>query len=515
MNRQRITLGELLTRQAIQHPDRDFAAFLDDDVSLTYGQFNRQVNQFAHALASTGVSKGEHVIVLLRTSPECLVVSYALKKLGAIEVAINADFRGPGLERTIRLTQAALLVTSNEFAGPLSEVPSAMEFVQSILVIGDEKLALAGVDVDEIRFGSILPQRFDEPDVQSADTDPCAVLFTSGTTGQSKGVVMSHRFAMRVAEGLVDALEITESDCFYTPLPLYHYGAAYHDVLGAMLAGARIALRKRFSLSKYWSDVRAAKTTIATCHGSDTTLLWNAAPSPDDRNHSMRVMWGGYTVDRQQFEKRFGVRCPNAYGLSDAGNPAIQRLSEVSSDTCAGKVFDDLYDVRIADEFDDSVASGEVGEILLRPKEPDVMPSGYFGMPEYTLEAWRNMWLHTGDIGKLDEHGYLYFLGRRKDVIRHRGENILPSEVEEVLNAHDCVQESVVFGIAGELGDQDVAAVVMRYPGVSVCEQALRDYCKNKMASWMIPTVWKVVDEIPKTATGKPVRKDLLALLES
>ena len=178
-------------------------------------------------------------------------------------------------------------------------------------------------------------------------------------------------------------------------------------------------------------------------------------------------------------------------------------------------MFEDLYDVRIADNFDDSVPSGEVGEILLRPKEPDVMPKGYFGMPQYTLEAWRNMWLHTGDIGKLDEHGYLYFLGRKKDVIRHRGENILPSEVEEIINAHDSVQESVVFGIAGELGDQDVAAVVSCHPAVSVCEQELRAYCENKMARWMIPTVWKVVDDIPKTATGKPVKKALLALLES
>ena len=390
-----------------------------------------------------------------------------------------------------------------------------MEFVRSLLVIGDEKIALDGLGVDEIRLSNILPQRFDEPDVQSVDTDPCAILFTSGTTGVSKGVVMSHRFAIRVAEGVVDAFEITENDCFYTPWPLYHYGAAHHDVLGAILAGASVAMRKRFSLRKYWPDVRAAKATIFTCMGADSTFLWNSVPSPDDRNHCMRLMWGGHTVDRQQFEKRFGVRCPNAYGLSDAGNPAIQRLSEVSSDKCCGKVFEDLYDVRIADDFDDSVPIGETGEILLRPREPDIMPKGYFGMPEYTLEAWRNMWLHTGDVGKLDEHGYLYFLSRKKDVIRHRGENILPSEVEEIVNAHCCVQESVVFGIPGELGDQDVAAVVLRHPGVSVCEQSLRDYCEKRMARWMIPTAWKVVDDIPRTATGRPLRKALLALLES
>ena len=253
--------------------------------------------------------------------------------------------------------------------------------------------------------------------------------------------------------------------------------------------------------------------TMATSYGPDATLLWNSPPSAADRNHGMRVMISGMTIDRQLFEERFGVRCLNCYGLSDAGNAAIQRLSEVSSATCCGKVFDDLYEVRIADEQDDSVPAGETGEILLLPKEPDIIPKSYYGMPDYKLETWRNLWLHTGDLKKLDEDGYLYFLGRKKDVIRHRGENILPFEVAEVINTHPLVKESVVFAVSGELGDDDVATVVSRHDGESVCEEDLQTYCTNKMARWMIPTIWKVVDEIPKTGTGKPVKATLLALV--
>ena len=243
MIRQRITLGELLTCRVTQHPHRTFVTFLNDDVTFSYGEFNRRGNQFAHALSSLGVSKGAHVVVLLRTSPDCLVISYALKKLGVVEVAVNADFRGPSLERTIKLTKAPLLITSPEFFPHLGGLPSGFVFIQTILVVGEQDTAF-GSDVDEVRLCDLLPYRFDAPQVQLKDTDPCAVLFTSGTTGVSKGLVMSHRFAIRVAEGVTQALEVTENDCVYVPWPLYHYGAAYHDVLTAMLNGGRVALRR-------------------------------------------------------------------------------------------------------------------------------------------------------------------------------------------------------------------------------------------------------------------------------
>ena len=505
----RIDMGSLLERQARDRASRPFVKMVEDTEWMTYGEFNKRANRLAHGMLAVGVTKGDYVCVVLENCVDYLTISYALKKIGAIEVSVNIEFKGVGLTRLLNVTGAKIVVTQATFVGPISEIQHDLEHVTTFIFVDDTDesgTVLQGYEL--LPLSEVISNCSDNPPRQVIDTDIAQIQFTSGTTGLSKGLLSPHRHAIRKAEGVAAACQITEDDCSYTPWPLFHSGAAHHEILTVIYTGSRVVLRKRFSASRFWDEVRANGATWFMVVGSVEAILCAPPPSPSDKDNPVRVAFGcPYPVPRKVFEERFGLKTIDCYGLEDCGLVSSTRLNDGDYES-QGRVRD-IYDIRIGDENDDPQPVGKAGQILIRPLEPFTVLQGYFGIPETTLQSFGNLWFHTGDLGKFDAAGRLYFLGRLKQVIRRRGENVMPREVEEVIHIHPAVEECVAVGVPSPVGEEDVKVYLVLRSGHNLSAEELRAFCRKRMAHFQVPEHVEFVDTIPRTPTGKPALSKL------
>jgi crotonobetaine/carnitine-CoA ligase len=504
-------LGGLLSVRARQHPDEPFLTFTASGERLTYGQFDERVDRVAAALAALGVEHGDPVNVMLPNRPENLLTSYALKRLGAIEVAINSQFRGPALARMLQLAGASLLITSSDYAEPLDAIAGELGATTRVVVQGDAAQGPRVARAATVAFGDL--EQSGAPDVRRrvADTDPATVIFTSGTTGVSKGCVLSHRMLVRSAEAIVDACALSSRDVVYAPYPLFHIQGAYLDVLPALLAGGEAVVAPRFSASGFWPDMRTFGVTVFGIVGTVMQILWQRDPAPDDRDHRVRLAWGGPTpIDLSAFERRFGVtvlRGEHTYGMTEIG---IVCMGDTDAELSG--LVRPIYDVQVAGDDDRPLPAGEVGEILVRPREPEAIFQGYLQRDDATVQATRNLWFHTGDLGHLDAGGRLTFLARKREMIRRAGHNISTWEVEEGVGAHPDVLECAALGRPSSMGEEEVEVFVVARAGTRLDVASLLAFCRDRMAAFMVPQHVALVPEIPKTATGKPALGRLAAL---
>ena len=507
----KMDMGSLLEKQARERHDSPFVTMAGDDDWVTYGAFNVLANRLAYGLMGLGVKNGDYVCMVLTNSIDYLAFSYALKKIGAIEVSINVEFRGVGLTRLMNMTGAKVVVTEALFIEPLGDIADDLTHIETLVFIDDADVS----NTPLARFAAVprsavVTERTDNPERTVHDTDVAQIQFTSGTTGLSKGLMSPHRHALRKAEGVAAACQVTDADCCYTPWPLFHSGAAHHEVLTVMLTGGRVVLRKRFSASRFWDEVKQHGATWFMIVGSVQPILCAPEPRPEDADNPIRLAWGcPYPIPRKTFEKRFGLKTVDCYGLEDCGLVTHTEIDDGDYES-EGRPRD-MYEIRIADENDDPVDTGKRGEILIRCKEASAILKGYFDQPEVTLEAFRNLWFHTGDVGSFDKDGRLHYHGRMKQVIRRRGENVMPREVEEVLQAHPAIEECVAVGVPSPVGEDDVKVFVVLQKGQELSAEELRDYCKGRMARFAIPEHVEFVTEIPRTTTHKPALSRLSA----
>jgi crotonobetaine/carnitine-CoA ligase len=335
------------------------------------------------------------------------------------------------------------------------------------------------------------------------ERDVAMLLFTSGTTGPSKGCVLSHRYAIRQGELLAEHLRITSSDVLYSPFPLFHADAATLTVVPAMVMGATAALGRRFSASGFWEEVRAFEATVFDFMGATLSILWKQPRRSDDSDNPVRLAWGvPMPAWADEFEARFGLKLLEVYGLTDAGVVAFYPYDEERRPGACGRPVHP-YDVRVFDADDRELHAGQIGEIVVRPLEPSVTMAGYHGMPSETLSVFRNLWLHTGDRGYFDDDGYLYFVGRNTDSIRRRGENISAFEIEEVVLAHPDIVEAAAVGVPSELTEEDVKLCIVPRAGARISPRELIEFCKPRMARFMLPRYVEVMTELPRTQTQK------------
>lgn len=506
-------ISSILRRWALTDPDRPFLTYTETGERLTYGAFDARVNRVANALTGLGVKHGSPVNLMLPNCIEYLVVSYALRRLGAVEVAINCQAIGPALNHMLSLARAEVLVTSSEFASQSATLKEAMPSPAAVVVVGDPA-AFAGVwDVPLVRPLIELESGAsdDDPRIAVSQLDPVIVIFTSGTTGPPKGCILSHRCQVRSAESVRDAMGLRGDDVCYSPFPLFHARASELDVLGALLVGAHVVLAPRFSASRFWSDMVRHEVTVFSIIGTVMQILWKQPPSEMDRQHKVRVTWGGpITVEPAEFEARFGVKVlPGAgvFGMSETG---IVTMSDFDP-TISGKVRS-MYDLIVADDEDGPLPAGLTGEILVRPKEPGVMYYGYLNMPAEAVAASRNFWFHTGDLGRLDSEGRLTFLGRKREVIRRAGHNISAWEIEQVVDGHPAVLESAAIAVPSPLGEDEVKLYVALRSDACLTASELLAHCETSLARFMLPQHIEFLAELPKTQTGKPAKAALLAL---
>ncbi|MEM7332790.1 MAG: AMP-binding protein [Chloroflexota bacterium] len=505
---QRINLGKLLQQSAAWYGKRPFVTQAETGEQLTYIEFNQTVNQIGHGLVNLGIKPNDYIGIMLPTCIPFLATSYALKKIGAIEVSINNTFRGVSLARMINLTGCHTIVTSAQFFAPLKDVLSQLDALKRLILIDDIERGQAQFPTLEVLgLDEVLSTDQTDFACEYRDDETAVILFTSGTTGVSKGCAIPHRSSVRAAESMIEAFDLTEDDCVYSPYPLFHVGASQYDVLPAMMVGGRAILRQGFSLSNFWKDVSKYRATWFMALGSVQQLLYAAPPCPEEKEHTLRFFWGTpLPVEHDAFEARFKLKLVRGggYGSTDAGSVALP----VYDIPGAGRILD-RYEVAIVDEHDNILPIGASGELVLRPKEPAIMASEYVGMPDRTLEAWRNLWFHTGDLARLDDQGNMYWLARLSERIRVKGEMVSGYEIEEGILMHTAVQDCAVIGVPDGIGEEQVKAYITLRDGQSITLESLQAFCETRMSRFMIPTQLEILDEMPRTPTGKPAKAKL------
>ena len=505
------TIDALLAAQAAAVPDRVFLRF--DDGDLTFAETDRRVDALAAGLAALGVSRGQLVAVLLPNGADFVVTWLALCRLGAVATLVNTALRGPALAHALDLTTAGLVVVDDSLVPSLAPIVAEGASLDRAVVVGatdgsTKALTAAGVEVIDhaslaglaglAGVGGSVP-----PVPTHTVTDPAMVLFTSGTTGPSKGCVLSHRYAVRQAQLMIEHYGLRPDDVLYSPFPLFHLDASVLTVMPALVLGTTAAIGGRFSASGFWTEVRRFGATVFDFMGATLTMLHKRPPAPDDTDHPVRLAWGVPVPEfAPEFEERFGLRLVGAYGSTDAGVPIYQPLDEPRRPGSCGRAIPQ-YDIAVVDDADREVAAGEAGELVVRPNEPSLLSDGYYGQPEATLASRRNLWFHTGDLVRRDAEGYVYFVGRTTDSIRRRGENISAFEVEEVVKLHPLVLDAAAYGVPSELSEDDVMVAVVVRPGEVLAPVDLVAFCAERMARHMLPRYVDVVTELPRTPTEK------------
>ncbi|PZQ64244.1 MAG: ATP-dependent acyl-CoA ligase [Phenylobacterium zucineum] len=505
-----INLAGRLARWARIQPERIAVRFEDDTIS--YGELDRRVDALAAGLSAAGVRAGEFVCVLFDTSIDYVATWLALTRLGAVEAPINTGFRGPGLAHALRLTGASRLLVDATLApeawAALADVPA----VREVFVRGGPSVAPPGASARAFAFEELLQGGGTVPPADVRPGDTTMLLFTSGSTGPSKACSIPNRYVLRQPEIFCQELQVGRTDTLYAPFPLFHADGAIFTVAAALAAGATAALAPKFSVRGFWDDCRRHEATHFDFMGATLAMLFKQPPGPRDRDHGLRIGWGVPSPPwAEAFEARFGVELLEVYGLSDAGIVLYNRPgAEKRTGSCGRPA--EPFDLRLQDGDGAEVAAGEVGELVIRPREPHLVLNGYHGDPAATADAFRDLWFHTGDLMRRDADDFFYFVGRLKDVIRRRGENISAFDVEQALLTHPDVLEVAAYGVPSELTEEDLMVSVRPRAGAALAAGDVVDWAAGRLASHMVPRYVRLCPELPRTETEK-VAKHLLKAL--
>lgn len=512
------TLVDLVRRQARAHGEREFMAF-EHGTSLTFAGYDRQSDHLARVMATFGVGIGDRVLALVRNRIEFMVMMVAVHKLGAVFVPINTELKGAFLQHQLQNAEPKVVFCDTVLADAFDGVAAGKAPIATVVFVAGGMPAkvpavLAGARLLTYEQLTDLDPAGAEVLVEPGPYDIGCIMYTSGTTGPSKGVLMPHAHLYLFGVGTAETLNLTTEDRYYVCMPLFHANALLMQVLGSLMAGTWVYCVERFSPNRWLDDVRTSRATITNALGVMPEFIFRTEPGEHDQDHQLRRMmavpiaaeWG------EAFERRFNVKIIQGFGMTECNIPCYTRPEDPLLPGCAGHVLDEFFEVRVVDpDTDEPVPAGQTGEIVVRPKAPGCFMQGYFRMPERTVEAWRNLWFHTGDAGRFDEAGLLFFIDRIKDCIRRRGENISSFEVEQVLNEHPAIAETAVIGVrvAGAGGEEEVKAVIIAKPGTEIDNVALLDYCVERMPRYAVPRFLEYVDDLPKTATGKIQKQGL------
>jgi crotonobetaine/carnitine-CoA ligase len=492
--------AELLELRAAEDAERVFLRFGEE--SWTYAAARDAVARLAGGLAAHGVAAGDRVAVMLPNSAAFVFSSLALGWLGAVEVPLNTALKGEVLRHQIVDCACSLAIVD---AGLLHRFDSACPEEPAItrVVVGE-----ATADDRRVRFDEL---------VAAASVERCtvlpstlaAIMYTSGTTGRAKGVEVTHGHAGRFAADWIHAVQFARDDVLLTPLPLFHSIARTLGVLPTLMLGAQICIVPRFSASRFWDEVHRYDPTVVHGIFGMVPILLNMPPRPDDRDHRVRSFYIGPSGLSAAFEERFGIEVIEVYGATETGIVTVFEPGGERRPGSCGRANAATYEVDLFDDQDQPVPDGEVGEFVVRSREAWTMLTGYYGRPQETAEAFRNLWFHTGDYGRRDADGFYSFVDRKKDAIRRRGENITSGEVEMAVNAHPAVAENAVIAVPSDLGEDEVMACIVLHPDAQLDFAELIAFLDERLPYFMVPRYLEVLPELPKTANEKVQKVEL------
>jgi crotonobetaine/carnitine-CoA ligase len=496
-------LATLVRAKARKNGDRPAARFAAR--TLSYAELDAATDRTAANLRHAGIGPGDRVAVLLLNGPEFLLSWFGLAKLGAVIVPLNTGLKGEILRYELADSAPKGLVIDERLWEPYEPLRAGLGIAHEWRVDAREggTAAPAGVrPFEELESPAVLGET---PTLSGAD--PAAILYTSGTTGPPKGAVIPHEKYLRTPREVGARSRLTPTSVLFSALPLFHCNAQEMTTLTALEYDLTCAFDERFHASRFWETAAAFGATHVSLLIAMINVLYKQPERATDRTHSVRtaITAGATREVWPGFERRFDTSIVELYGMTECGCTTLMnppdRVRVGSIGTPLGFVEAD-----VVDDQDVPVAVGVRGELVVRPRAPYTMFLGYLNKPEKTVEAWRNLWFHTGDYVTRDEDGYYYFVDRKKDVIRRRGENLAPYDVESVLNRHPAVFESVVVGVPSPLGEEDVKAFVQLRPGATAAPRELFEYCVENLPFFMVPRYLEFLGEIPKTANQKAQR---------
>lgn len=500
--RKTCVVRDLIEHWAENTPEHTYAVF-EDGTSWSYAELRERVISVASGLAARGVNQGDHVAVWLFGGAEGILSFFAINYLGAVFVPFNTAYKGRLLAHVLSNSDARLLIAHGDLIHRLDEVDTAL--LERVVYIGE---TASTTQLPAEPFASLAEDRSELPELKHP-IEPWhtqSIIYTSGTTGPSKGVLSSYLHLYTNA-GPESWPFITGDDRFLINMPLFHIGGM--GIIFVMLArGGSISVMQNFSTERFWPFVRETNTTAAFLLGVMATFLLKHPPSGDDRQHNLRrAFMVPFTETALDMHERFGVDIYTIFNMTEISSPIVSEPNPTRRGTC-GKVRAGV-DVRLVDENDCEVPTGEIGEMLVRTDRPWGMNHGYYKNPEATAEAWRNGWFHTGDCFRQDDEGFFYFVDRRKDAIRRRGENISSFEVEAEVVAYPAVREAAAYGVPSSVGEDDVMVAVAAVEGLELDPESLLHFLAEKMPYFMVPRYIRILPELPKTPSAK-VQKHLL-----
>jgi len=501
------TTGRFLAEKAARNTANPLLRWQGQDWS--YEKVHRLTNRYANGFIRLGIHKGTHVALMLPNCVEYFGAIWGLGKIGAVSVPLNTAAKGELLKYFIEQSSSEWVIYDEEWEDRLAEILPTLKKVKGCLRLGSSRPptpAFVQEGHDRIDLKVLESEKDDDVDPSRVTyQDSHLIMYTSGTTGPSKGVYLPHSQCHAVGRILAKEFGYREGDVIYTCLPLFHGNAFNYSCYPALWADATIAVSPRFSVSRFWSEIRQTGATQFNALGAMISMLLKQPPSPDDKSHAVRQCMA-LPLSRETyrvFKERYGIDITSLYAMTETfpstlfvpGDPEAKGAS-------AGKVCE-YADLQILDENDLPLPAGKTGEICVRPRESWIMMLGYYDMPAATAGAMRNMWMHSGDRGYLDEDGFLYFVDRTKETIRRRGENISAYEVEMLVARHPDVQEVAAVPVASDLSEDDVMVFVRLREGSTLPHAELIDFCAANMAYFMVPRFVHFVEEIPKTSSEK------------
>lgn len=510
-------LPTILRERARTHGSKVYLDVPEHGRSWTYAETLAAAETIGSGLLAQG-AVGDRVLIMAPNSGELILSWFGAAVAGMAEVPINTAYEGSFLEHQVRTTEPRVAIIDPGFAERFATGSDAYATIERFYLLGGDEAAiaaatavLAGAGWEAHRWEQLLESAPVELPVVRAHDLAC-VLFTSGTTGLSKGVMMPHAHMEFFAQECVSLTRLTEEDVYMCVGPLFHGNAQFLAAYPALIAGARFVLRTKFSASGWVRQLRECGATVTNFVGVMMDWTWKQPARPDDADNQLRCVFAAPTASSivDGFRERFGIEAfVESFGLTETSMPFLSPYGEDRPAGAAGLLVEDYFDIRLVNpETDREVATGEVGELVVRTKLPWTMCTGYYGMPDKTAEAQRNLWFHTGDALRRDEEGWYYFVDRFKDAIRRRGENISSYEVEQAVLGHEAVVEcaAVAAPADSEAGEDEVAVFVVLAEGTSVETAELHEWCDSRLPAFARPKFVNVIDTLPMTPSGK-VRK--------
>lgn len=496
-------LPRMLRQQAEQIPDSPF--LLSDDHSLTFADVERMSASLATGLLSLGVGEGDRVALLLSNRLEKVVIALAVNMIGAVWVPICTDYKGAWLADAIKGSKPELFFTEASYAERVSS---------SIENISDLRIVMVGEKTDEIEdsmnYATLLANEPYQTDLSKLSvSDTASIVWTSGTTGKSKGVMLNHNNWVRpTVLGSSVFYESREGDVIFNVLPLYHAAAWNTAIFRALIEGIPVVVESGFSVTNFWERIHKFSATQTFTLGAMHMFLWQAPETSEDADTTLRIMQAIPMPDaiKPGFEKRFGLTVVGG-GLGQSECMLITTTAGCHGNIPANTIGvpTDDADIRLFDDNNQEVALGEVGEIRIKPLVPNVVFNGYFDNPEATQAAWIDGWYCTGDLGRQNKEGFFFFADRKKDSVRFAGRNISTLEVEGVVRQHPEVADVAAYGIpAAELeGEDELKIDLVLNEGSKLAFEEVAQFINDNAPYYFVPRYMEMVSSLPYTPTNK------------